>query len=161
MAPETDEPSHRSSVRYGVRALVDTPAQLAGLRRRLRRLLGERGLREDEREAIVLATVEASSNALNACDVAACHIEVVVSLIADYICVEVRDADERFNGVCLDVPGVVGEDEEHGRGLYLMNAMMESFELVPRSRGTLVRMLRRLEHGERPELPDDHELLAS
>ena len=161
MAAETDEPTHHSAVRYGLRALVDTPAQLASFRRRLRRLLSERGLFEDEREAIVLATVEALSNALNACDVAACHIEVVVSLIADYVCVEVRDADERFNGVCLDLIGVVGEDAEHGRGLYLMKAMMESFELVPRSRGTLVRMLRRLEHGERPELPNDHELSAS
>jgi anti-sigma regulatory factor (Ser/Thr protein kinase) len=156
VAPKKRTPDDRSAVREVLRVLVDQPAQLASFRRRVRKMLSERGLRAQEREAIVLAAVEALSNALQACEVADCHIEVVVSLVTDYVCVEVRDADERFKGACLDLVEV-GEAEEHGRGLYLMRAMMESLELVPRSRGTLVRMLKRLEAGEPRGEPHDLE----
>ena len=154
-------PEHRSAVREELHLLVDRPAQLATFRRRVRTLLSARGLREGEREAIVLAAVEALSNALHACAVADCHIEVDVSLIADYVCVEVRDADERFQGVCLDLIEIPGESEEHGRGLYLMRTLMESLELVPRSHGTLVRMIKRLDAQERRDEPHDSERLAS
>lgn len=143
----------RSAVREGLRLFVDRPAQLASFRREVRELLSARGLRADEREAIVLATNEALSNALQACEVADCRIEVIVSLIADYVCVEVRDADERFEGVCLDLVDAAGETAERGRGLYLMRTLMESLELVPRSRGTLVRMVKKLEAQERRDEP--------
>ena len=151
----------RSAVHQELRVMIDRPAQLASFRRRVRMLLSKRGLRADEREAIVLATNEALSNALQACEVADCRIEVIVSLIADYVCVEVRDADERFQGVCLDLIEIPGESEEHGRGLYLMRTLMESLELVPRSHGTLVRMIKRLEAQERRDEPHDSERLAS
>jgi anti-sigma regulatory factor (Ser/Thr protein kinase) len=140
--------SNPSAVRRELRLLVDRPSQLAGFRRRLRSMLDDRGLHEDEREVVVLACSEALNNALEACDVSECDIEVVVSLVADYVCVEVRDADQRFKGVCLDVIEVAGPTEEHGRGLYLMQTLMQSLELVPRSRGTLVRMLKKLEAHE-------------
>jgi anti-sigma regulatory factor (Ser/Thr protein kinase) len=143
-----------SAVRRELRLLVDKPSQLAGFRARLRTMLDDRGLRKDEREAIVLACAEALNNALQGCEAAECHIEVVVSLISDYVCVEVRDADERFRGVCLDLIEVPGNAEEHGRGLLLMRALMQSLELVPRSRGTLVRMVKKLEAEERADQPD-------
>jgi anti-sigma regulatory factor (Ser/Thr protein kinase) len=139
---------NRSAVREELRLLVDRPAQLASFRRNVRILLNKRGLHKDEREVIVLAADEALNNALQACAVDDCQIEVVVSLIADYVCIEVRDADERFNGVCLDVLDVPGDAEEHGRGLYLMRTLMESLEVVPRSRGSLVRMVKKLEAEE-------------
>jgi anti-sigma regulatory factor (Ser/Thr protein kinase) len=154
-------PEHRSAVREELHLLVDRPAQLATFRKRVRTLLSARGLREGEREAIVLAAVEALSNALHACSAADCHIEVDVSLIADYVCVEVRDADERFQGVCLDLIEIPDDSEEHGRGLYLMRTLMESLELVPRSRGTLVRMIKRLEAQELRDEPHDSERSAS
>ncbi len=137
-----------STVHAQLRLVVDRPAQLAGFRRRLRTLLRERGLPDEEREAVVLAADEALSNALQACHVAACHIEVELSLIGDYVCLEVRDADERFRGACVDLIEAPDEGAEHGRGLYLMRTLMESLELVPRERGTLVRMIKRLEAQE-------------
>lgn len=148
-------PDQRSAVRATLRLVVDRPAQLANFRRELRALLLERGLVEGEREAIVLAAVEALSNALQVCEDANCRIEVLVSLVADYVCVEVRDAAQGFKGVCLDLE-VPEACEEHGRGLYLMRTLMQSLEVVPRPRGTLVRMVKRLEaeghRGESDEL---------
>ena len=147
-------PKRRSAVRDELRLQVDRPAQLGNFRRRARALLREHGLRDDEREAVVLAAAEALNNALEACAAADCHVEVIISLVADFVCVEVRDTDERFQGVCLDVTVPPDADAEHGRGLYLMRVMMESLELVPRKRGTLVRMVKRLEAQERRDVPD-------
>lgn len=138
-----------SAVHHVTRVRVDHPAQLGGFRRRLRALLREQGLRAAEREPIVLAAVEALSNALRVCDVKDRSVEVTVSLVADYVCVEVRDAAEGFKGVCVELIENAGETEEHGRGLYLMRQLMESLELVPRARGTLVRMVKKIEAGER------------
>ncbi len=146
-------PATRSQVRDELRVLVDRPAQLASLRTRMRTLLSARGTGAEEREVIVLAAAEALNNALAACGAADCHIELVVSLLDGYVCVEVRDADESFKGVCLDLIEVPEESEEHGRGLYLMRTLMESLELVPRKRGTLVRMVKKLEDQERREEP--------
>ena len=148
---ERRPPRTRSAVRDELRLQVDRPAQLGNFRRRARALLREHGLQADEREAVVLAAAEALNNALEACATADCHIEAIISLVGDFVCVEVRDADERFRGVCLDVTMPPDADAEHGRGLYLMRVMMESLELVPRKRGTLVRMVKRLEARERGE----------
>jgi anti-sigma regulatory factor (Ser/Thr protein kinase) len=160
-ATKTRPPEQRSAVREELRILVERPAQLASFRRRLRALLVRRGLRDEEREVIVLAADEALSNALQGCAAADCQIVVIVSLLGGYVCVEVRDADERFQGVCLDLIELPGESAEHGRGLYLMRTLMESLELVPRKRGTLVRMIKKLEAEERGEEPKDAERLAS
>ena len=148
-------PERRSAVRDELRLRLDRPTQLGNFRRRARALLSEHGLQADEREAVVLAAVEALNNALEACATADCHVEVIISLVGDFVCVEVRDADENFQGVCLDVTVPPGTDAEHGRGLYLMRVMMESLELVPRKRGTLVRMVKRLEAQERGDPPND------
>jgi anti-sigma regulatory factor (Ser/Thr protein kinase) len=126
-------------------AVVDRPDQVGGFRRRLRSLLDRRGVHDAEREAIVLAAAEALNNALQVCTVADCHVEVSVALIADYVCVEVRDASRGFKGACVDRIQDVDEDAEHGRGLYLMRELVESLEIVPRDRGTLVRLVKKLE----------------
>jgi anti-sigma regulatory factor (Ser/Thr protein kinase) len=138
-------PGRLSAVRAELLLVVDHAAELAGFRRRVRALLRDQGLKRSEREAVVLATVEALTNALNACELEECRIEVKVSLVGDFICVEVRDADERFRGACLDLFAIPETSAEHGRGLYLMQALMESLEIVPRDQGTLVRMTKRLE----------------
>jgi anti-sigma regulatory factor (Ser/Thr protein kinase) len=151
----------RPAVRKELRLLVERPAQLASFRRRLRKLLSERGLHEQEREAIVLAAGEALSNALQTCQVPDCRGEVSASLIADYVCIEVRDAAEGLKGVCVELIEVAGVTEEHGRGLYLMRELMDSLKLVPRLRGTLVRMIKRLEAAEPRGEPHDFERLAS
>jgi anti-sigma regulatory factor (Ser/Thr protein kinase) len=144
-------PSHpgADARRWGVRGVLETvidrPAQMSAFRRRLRDLLSERGIGPRDREAFVLATAEALNNALEACTVSACHIEVAVSVIADHVCIEVRDATEGFKGVCVDVIEGADADDEHGRGLYLMRELVDSLELVPRKQGMLVRMIKRLE----------------
>ena len=161
MAVGRHPPEQHSTVREELRILVDRPVQLASCRRRVRGLLSAGGLRKGQREAIVLAADEALCNALQACEAPDCHIELVVSLVAGYVCVEVRDADERFQGVCLDLIEAPGVRAEHGRGLYLMRTLMESLELVPRKRGTLVRMIKKLEAEERGAEQEDAERLTS
>ena len=128
---------------------------------RLRRRLEPSGLGHAtaaEREAIVLAAVEALNNALQSCETAACQVEATVSLIADHVCVEVRDAGMGAKGVCVSLVKLPTQAEEHGRGLYLMGQLMESLELVSRSQGTLVRMTKRLPLEARD--PADSERLA-
>jgi anti-sigma regulatory factor (Ser/Thr protein kinase) len=132
---------------------LDGPAQLGGFRRRLRSLLATEQVAAPDREAVVLAAVEALNNALQACPPSACRVEAIVSVIAGYVCVEVRDAGAGARGACVNLAKLPDEAEEHGRGLYLMGRLMESLELVPRSNGTLVRMTKRLGQPESPEPP--------
>ena len=98
----------------------------------------------------MLATEEALNNALLACEAADCRVEAIVSMIANYVCVEVRDAGAGAGakGACLNLATLPAAQAEHGRGLYLMGQLMESLELVPRSQGTLVRMTKRLRRLE-------------
>ena len=96
----------------------------------------------------MLATEEALDNALLAGEAADCQVEAIVSLIANYVCVEVRDAGAGAKGACLNLATLPAAQAEHGRGLYLMGQLMESLELVPRSQGTLVRMTKRLRRLE-------------
>ncbi len=77
--------------------------------------------------------------------------EATVSLIADYVCVEVRDTGAGAKGVCVSLVKLPEQADEHGRGLYLMGQLMESLELVTRSQGTLVRMTKRLRRFEPPD----------
>ena len=133
--------------------VLDDPAQLARFRRQVRSLLAPEQLEAADREAVVLAAVEALNNALQACRPSACRVEAIVSVIADYVCIEVRDAGEGAKGACVDLAKLPGENSEHGRGLYLMGQLMESLELVPRSHGTLVRMTKRLSQQQSPEPP--------
>lgn len=137
--------------------VVDRPAQLTDFRRRVRGMLRDHGLTKAEREAVVLATAEALNNSLNACEADECRVEVKVSFIGDFVCVEVRDADERFRGACLDLRAMPDATAERGRGLPLMHTLMESLEIVPREQGTLVRMTKRLEAEERSERAESAE----
>lgn len=138
-------------MRETLHLVVDRPAQLVDFRRRVRGMLRDHGLTRSEREAVVLATAEALNNALNACEADQCRVEVKVSLVGEFICVEVRDADERSRGACLDLRAAPDTSAEHGRGLFLMHSLMHSLEIVPREQGTMVRMTKRLEAEERPE----------
>jgi anti-sigma regulatory factor (Ser/Thr protein kinase) len=132
---------------------LDGPAQLGRFRRQLRSLLASEQVATPDREAVVLAAVEALNNALQACRPSACQVEAIVSVIAGYVCIEVRDAGEGAKGACLNLAKLPDEAEEHGRGLYLMGQLMESLELVPRSHGTLVRMTKRLSRQQSPDPP--------
>jgi anti-sigma regulatory factor (Ser/Thr protein kinase) len=134
--------------------VLDGPAQLGRFRQQLRGLLVSEQVAAADREAVVLAAVEALNNALQACRPSACRVEAIVSVIAGYVCIEVRDAGEGAKGACVNLAKPPDEAEEHGRGLYLMGRLMESLELVPRSHGTLVRMTKRLGEHESPDRPE-------
>lgn len=136
-----------------LRVVLNGPSELVGFRRQLRALLAKREMAAADREAVVLAAEEALNNALQACDAATCRVEAIVSLVAGYVCIEVRDTGEGAKGACVNLAKLPDEDAEHGRGLYLMGQLMESLELVPRSHGTLVRMTRRLGRHDCPEPP--------
>lgn len=140
--------------RQELRVVLTGSAELVSLRRQLRELLVAKRVTQGEREAIVLATEEAANNALLACQASGCEVDVIVSLVSDHVCVEVRDAGVGTSGVCLNLAKIPDEGAEHGRGLYLMGQLMESLECVPRSRGTLVRMTRRLRRLESADPPD-------
>lgn len=143
MAAERDD-ERQERERTLLRVTLDHPSQVAGYRARLRELLRARDLDPDRREAIVLAATEAIDNAFVACRDGDCHVETVISLVGDYVCVEIGDLGIGVKGACHDLARLPSTDDEHGRGLYLMTALMESLELVPRPRGTLVRMTSRL-----------------
>lgn len=145
--------------RHELHVTLDGAQQLAAFRRRLRAFLASGHATAQECEAIVLAAVEALNNALQSRETAACQVEATVSLIADHVCVEVRDAGMGAKGVCVSLVKLPTQAGEHGRGLYLMGQLMESLELVPRSQGTLVRMTKRLRRLE-ARGPADSERLA-
>ena len=165
VAPRIDEaPPNTEAHPAGVKELrvaLGSSAELASFRQQLRRLLIAEQVTQSEREAIVLAAEEAANNALLACGDSECRVEVIVSLIADYVCLEVRDAGVGIRGVCADVAKLADESAEHGRGLHLMSELMESLELVSRSHGTLVRMIKRLPRRRTEDDPPNGERLAS
>ncbi len=124
--------------------------QIAGLRTSLRGILHTSD--EPVREAVVLAASEAVANALTACEGRPdCRAEAVATVMSGYVCLEVRDNAGGMNGACFDVTHGAGPDDEHGRGLRLMSDLMESFELLERTDGTLVRMTRRIPRTGEPD----------
>jgi anti-sigma regulatory factor (Ser/Thr protein kinase) len=135
-------------------------SEVAGFRRDLRAMLGRTRLADADREAVVLAATEAVENALLACRDPACKVDASVSLVAGYVCVEIRDAGKGFAGVCVDPAKLARQTDEHGRGLHLMHELMESLELVPRSQGTLVRMTKRLGECEEDDPGTESQRLA-
>jgi anti-sigma regulatory factor (Ser/Thr protein kinase) len=143
-----------------LRVSLTRASEVAGFRRDLRAMLRGTRLAGADREAVVLAATEAVENALLACRERVCTVEAAVSLVAGYVCVEIRDAGDGFGGVCVEPAGLAGETDEHGRGLHLMHELMESLELVPRSQGTLVRMTKRLGLCDSTEVGADSERLA-
>jgi serine phosphatase RsbU (regulator of sigma subunit)/anti-sigma regulatory factor (Ser/Thr protein kinase) len=119
-----------------VRHLQTDPHVLAALRRDIRWWLRGAGASEEEIQAVVVASGEAVTNALEhpiepSDDVIDLRGEVgegVVSLV-------VRDRGTWREPV---------ERRDRGRGLLLMRAFMDSVEVVPGAPGTEVRMRRRL-----------------
>ena len=97
----------------------------------------------------MLATAEAANNALLACRATPVG-GAERLLIGQFVCIEVRRRWRRRGRRLLD--RLAGQDAEHGRGLHLRGELMESLEFVPRSRGTLVRMTKRLARLDGPKV---------
>ncbi len=126
-----------------VTASVRRPADLAGLRRSVRRLLMAHRVDEPTVQEILLAVQEAAKNGLTFGDTAAPDATVTVSVTGADVLVEVADTGSGFPGDPEQVP-LAGPLDEHGRGLFLMRRFMDTLEVVPSRVGTNVRMTRHL-----------------
>lgn len=119
------------------------PADLAGMRAVVRRLLSGHGVDEATVEAIVLATQEASKNALSFTKGPDTCASVTLHVVSGEVLVEVLDCGRGFDVTCegLDVAEPL---DEHGRGVFLMRRFMDTLEVAPEGVGCLVRMTKRL-----------------
>jgi serine/threonine-protein kinase RsbW len=118
------------------------PEDLARMRAAVRRLLGGRGLDEATVEEIVLATQEASKNALSVTKGPDTCASVTLRFAGGEVVVEVLDCGGGFDASC---EGLVAASplDEHGRGIFIMRRFMDTVEVVPRRTGCAVRMTRR------------------
>jgi PAS domain S-box-containing protein len=111
------------------------PRALAGMRRALRRWLDECEAADEEADEIVLACNEAFANAIeHAYGPGDGTVEIEARLSAGEVTIVVRDF-----GSWRDARG-----ENRGRGLMLMDALMDSSGVTKRADGTEVRMTRKL-----------------
>jgi anti-sigma regulatory factor (Ser/Thr protein kinase) len=119
------------------------PADLAGMRAVVRRLLGGHGVDEATVEEIVLATQEASKNALTFTGGSDPCASVSLRVVRGEVLVEVLDCGRGFDPTCEGID-VAGPLNEHGRGVFIMRRFMDTLEVEPRRVGCLVRMTKRL-----------------
>ncbi|HTY95423.1 MAG TPA: ATP-binding protein, partial [Solirubrobacteraceae bacterium] len=115
------------------------PGVLVGLRRTLGRWLADVGASENDLFDIALATSEAAANAIeHAYGARRASFEVRCERRGSEVRVTVRDEgrwrESRSNG--------------RGRGLAIMQGLMDSVELDHDERGTTVTLVRRLDVGE-------------
>ncbi len=111
------------------------PAALAQLRRRLGRFLEAAGAEEGERFEITLTVCEAAANAIeHAYGPGDAEFELDARTDGELVQISVRDF-----GVWRERRG-----EDRGRGLTIMEGMMDEVEVSRTSNGTTVRMSRRL-----------------
>jgi anti-sigma regulatory factor (Ser/Thr protein kinase) len=146
MAPGGSTGPERSSATPGddfANVTLTGPADLAGMRAVVRQLLSGHGVDEATVEEIVLATQEASKNALTFTEGPDTCASVSLHVVSGEVLVEVLDCGGGFDATCRGMD-VAGPLDEHGRGIFLMRRFMDTLEVVPRRVGCLVRMTRRL-----------------
>ncbi|MBA3305008.1 MAG: SpoIIE family protein phosphatase [Thermoleophilaceae bacterium] len=111
------------------------PSALAPLRRRVGRFLQAAGASEQERFDIILTVSEAAMNAIeHAYGPGDAEFELEASAVGPMVTLTVRD-----RGSWRERRGT-----ERGRGLSIIEGMMDDVEVTPGPRGTSVRMRRRL-----------------
>ena len=111
------------------------PESLAGLRRRLGRFLHAAGVSDGEQYEITLTVCEAAGNAIeHAYGPADAEFRVEVRIHGQDLTADVRD-----EGRWREPRG-----EERGRGLTIMEGLMDDVEVLAEEGGTVVRMRRRL-----------------
>jgi len=118
------------------------PAALSQLRQRLGRFLEAAGAGEEERFEITLTVCEAAANAIeHAYGPGDAEFEVSARREGALVQITVRDF-----GVWRERRGPgAGEAEARGRGLKIMEGMMDEVEISRSPSGTSVRMIRRLQ----------------
>lgn len=91
-------------------------------------------------DEVVLATQEACNNALQHSDTAEGTIEIKASVADRHICVEVKDRGRGLKPANVNTGRPPDPLEVRGRGLFLIDHLMDSLEIIPCRPGTLVRM---------------------
>jgi serine/threonine-protein kinase RsbW len=110
-----------------------SPAELAGLRERLRAWLDEHGVGDEIERAVVLAVSEAAANAVEhgyGCDGTGI-VTVMARLVDDRLEVTVRD-----EGIWREER----RDTDRGRGLMIMRAIVDDFSIAQENGATVLRM---------------------
>ncbi len=132
------------------------PASVGEVRRFVRRWLADAGATEDETMEVLVATSEAHTNAVHhAYDGRVGLVEVEVDAVDGEIVITVRDRGQWR-------PPRLTPRDDGGRGLPLMNALMDAVEIHAGALGTEVRLRRRLggrdtqvEPGDDPDHGDE------
>jgi serine/threonine-protein kinase RsbW len=131
-AGSVDQATHR----------LRTASDLLALRQWLRGMLA--GHTDGASTAdVVMATQEAVTNSLRAHGKGSRPVEVRLHVDDEYLWVEVEDRGSGFaaGNTWRQVPSL---DLDHGRGLYLMKALMDVLEISSYRAGSRVRMGKRL-----------------
>jgi len=123
--------------------MLTGPADLAGMRGVVRRLLSGHGVDRATVEAIVLATQEACKNALTFQKSTGTCASVTLHVVGGEVLVDVTDCGGGFDVSCEGLD-VADSFDEHGRGIFLMRRFMDKLEVVPNGVGCRVRMTKRL-----------------
>jgi serine/threonine-protein kinase RsbW len=112
------------------------PAELAGLRESLRAWLGQVGIVEEAERSTVLAVSEAAANAIeHGYGSDGAGIVTVVARLNGSARLEITVRDE---GAWRDE----ASDVDRGRGLLIMQAIVDEFSIVRENDGTVLRMSR-------------------
>ena len=96
----------------------------------------------DDRCAIELAVGEACDNAVRHCESEAEVFDVCLSVLEDSLMIDVSNEG---NGFAPDGPAAMPDVfAEHGRGLALMEHLMDEVEFLPEKDRTVVRMMKKI-----------------
>lgn len=98
------------------------------------------------RADVVSATEEAVVNALMHSRAPSGTVQVTALVFDGRVEVTVRDDGRGFDPSALDAQHPPDPLEAHGRGLFLVRALMDEVQIDSGEHGTTIRMVRRMEH---------------
>jgi anti-sigma regulatory factor (Ser/Thr protein kinase) len=119
-------------------------ASAAQMRRALRAYLSAQALDAKVISDVVLAAEEAFINAVSHAEVRDHPIGVTAHVSGDEALVEIRDGGGGFALRTHDTPPAPDEYRAHGRGIFLMESLMDEVSVSSGRRGTTVRLVRHL-----------------
>jgi anti-sigma regulatory factor (Ser/Thr protein kinase) len=122
-------------------------ASAAQMRQALRAYLSEQAVDAKVISEVVLAADEAFINALGHAELADDPIRVTARVSKSEASVEIRDGGRGFTFHGSDPPPVPDVRRVDGRGIFLMESLMDEVSVRSGRRGTTVQMVRQLAGG--------------
>lgn len=120
------------------------PISASRLRRELQAHLLTNHVPARVRADVMSATEEAVINALVHSDAPSGSVEVSVLVLDGHVELTVGDDGHGFDPSAIDTDHAPDPLEAHGRGLFLVHALMDDVEIASGSAGTRIRMVRRI-----------------